>query len=74
MENKNIKKESMLWTVKSGLHFLKHNRGILDLILFLAAINFTASVFNATFPAMILSRAGDVQVALGILSHELLCL
>jgi len=67
-ENKNIKKESMLWSVKSGLYFLKDNRGILDLILFLAAINFTASVFNATFPAMILSRAGGGKVALGIIN------
>lgn len=67
-ENKNIKKESMLWSVKSGLDFLKHNRGILDLILFLAAINFTASVFNATFPAMILSRGEGGKVALGIIN------
>ncbi|WP_238917486.1 MFS transporter [Clostridium sp. YIM B02555] len=68
VENENTKKESMLSSVKSGLSFLKHNRGILDLILFLAAINFTASIFNATLPAMILSRAGGGEVALGIIN------
>lgn len=68
MENKNKKKESMLWSVKSGFHFLKHNRGVLDLILFLSAINFTASVFNVTLPAMILSRAEGGKIALGIIN------
>ncbi|AGF57168.1 MFS family permease [Clostridium saccharoperbutylacetonicum] len=68
VENENTKKESMLSSVKSGLSFLKHNRGILDLILFLAAINFTASIFNATLPAMILSRAEGGEVALGIIN------
>lgn len=68
VENENTKKESMLSSVKSGLSFLKHNRGILDLIFFLAAINFTASIFNATLPAMILSRAGGGEVALGIIN------
>lgn len=68
VENENTKKESMLCSVKSGLSFLKHNRGILDLIFFLAAINFTASIFNATLPAMILSRTGGGEVALGIVN------
>ncbi|ADL49993.1 MFS transporter [Clostridium cellulovorans] len=66
--NENVKKESVLQSAKSGLNFLKHNRGILNLILFLAAINFTASVFNATFPAMILSRKGGGEVSLGIVN------
>lgn len=68
VHNKNVKKESVFQSAKGGLKFLKHNRGILDLILFLAAINFTASVFNATFPAMILSREGGGEVALGIVN------
>jgi MFS family permease len=68
IESENLKKESILWSVKSGLGFLKHNRGILDLIFFLATINFTASIFNATLPAMILSRAGGGEVALGIIN------
>lgn len=68
VQNENIKKESVIQSAKSGLYYLKNNRGILDLILFLAAINLTASVFNATFPAMILSREGGGEVALGIIN------
>lgn len=65
-EGGNEKQESVLKAAKSGLVYLKHNRGILDLILFLAAINLTASVYNAAFPAMLLSREGEV--ALGIVN------
>lgn len=61
-------KESVLRSARSGLRYLKQNRGILDLILFLAAINFTASVYNAAFPAMLLSRQGGGEVALGIVN------
>ena len=68
VQNENAKKESVFQSAKSGLKFLKHNRGILNLILFLAAINFTASVFNATFPAMLLSRKGGGEVSLGIVN------
>lgn len=61
-------KESVLQSVKSGLKYLKENRGILDLILFLAVINFTASIFNAALPAMLLSRQGGSNFALGIVN------
>ncbi|WP_312354215.1 MFS transporter [Aminipila sp.] len=60
--------EMILQSAKSGLRYLKNNRGILDLILFLAVINFTASIFNAALPAMILSRAGGGELALGIVN------
>lgn len=68
VQDENIKKESVIQSAKSGLYYLKYNRGILHLILFLAAINLTASVFNATFPAMLLSREGGGEVALGIVN------
>jgi MFS family permease len=68
VQGENVKKESVFQSAKSGLSFLKKNRGILDLILFLAAINFTASIFNATLPAMLLSRMGGGEVALGIVN------
>lgn len=68
LESDSTKKESMLKTAKSGLSYLKHNRGILDLILFLAGINFTASMYNAAYPALILSRAGGGEIALGIVN------
>ncbi|MFA9466696.1 MAG: MFS transporter [Velocimicrobium sp.] len=60
--------EMILQSAKSGLRYLKNNRGILDLILFLAVINFTASIFNAALPAMILSRSGGGELALGMVN------
>lgn len=59
---------TILQSAKSGLKYLMDNRGILDLILFLAVINFTASIFNAALPAMILSRAGGGEFALGMVN------
>ena len=59
---------SVLSQAREGLHYLKKNRGILDLILFLAAINLTASMYNAALPAMILSRNGGSQTALALVS------
>ena len=58
-------KETVLRSARAGLRYLKDNRGILNLILFLAAINFTASIYSAALPAMLLSREGGGEVALG---------
>ena len=60
--------ETILQAARSGLRYLRDNRGILDLILFLAIINFTASIFNAALPAMMLSRAGGGELALGMVN------
>ncbi|NLK88217.1 MAG: MFS transporter [Clostridiaceae bacterium] len=60
--------ETVLQAAKSGLRYLRDNRGILDLILFLAIINFTASIFNAALPAMMLSRTGGGELALGMVN------
>lgn len=60
--------ETVLEAAKSGLKYLRDNRGILDLILFLAIINFTASIFNAALPAMMLSRTGGGELALGMVN------
>lgn len=68
LPNRNNDKESLLHSAKSGLKYLKNNRGILDLILFLAAINLTASMYEAAFPAMILSKTGGNEIALGIVN------
>ena len=62
------KKEGVIRSAVVGLRYLKEHRGVLDLILFLAAINFTASVYNAAFPAMILSVSGGGEVALGVMN------
>lgn len=58
-------KESVLAAARSGLGYLRRNRGILDLILLLACINFVASMYNAALPALILPRAnGEAQLGL----------
>lgn len=68
MEKNEEMREPMLDMAKSGLLYLRKNPGILHLMLFLAAINFTASVYNAAFPAMVLSRAGGGRIALGVVN------
>ncbi len=65
---KSEKKETVLQSAKQGLKFLRDNRGIFDLILFLAAINLTASMYNAALPAMLLSRKGGGETVLGIVN------
>ncbi|MCI8387621.1 MAG: MFS transporter [Clostridiales bacterium] len=58
--------ESFFNAAREGIEYLKNNRGILDLIFFLAAINLTASMYNAALPALIISKSGDT--ALGVLN------
>ncbi len=59
----------LFWqAAKKGFYFLQENRGILDLILFLAGINLIASVYEAALPAMLLSRTGGSSTALGMVS------
>jgi len=60
------KDDGIIESAKLGLLYLKENRGILDLILFLAAINLIASMYSAAFPAMILSKSVNGEFALGI--------
>ncbi len=67
-KNLDTARESVFQSVRGGLRFLADNRGILDLILFLAIINFIASIFNAAQPAMLLSREGGGDVALGMVN------
>ncbi len=61
-------KETLTTSLKAGLKYLSINRGILNLILFLAGINLVASMYNAALPAMLLSRENGGEVALGIVN------
>lgn len=61
-------KEPFLASVRAGMCFLLEKRGVLMLILFLAAINLVASMYNAALPAMLLSREGGGETAMGILN------
>lgn len=62
------KQESLRTSAKQGIVYLKKERGILDLIFFLAAINLVASVYDAAFPAMLLSREGGSEKVLGMVN------
>jgi len=55
-------KESILQSAAEGVRWLKRNPGIFHLMLFLAGINLVASMFNATLPAMILSKASETAL------------
>lgn len=69
-ENKQVtkEKETFAAAIRAGIGFLREKRGIFTLILFLAAINLVASMFNAALPAMLLSREGGGETALGIVN------
>ena len=53
----------IMMDLKEALGFLRTNMGILQVILFLAAINFIASIYNAALPAMILSFESESVLA-----------
>lgn len=61
------KKAPLTQSAREGLEWLAQNRGVLDMILFLSAINLIASVYNAALPAMLLSRPGGGEKVLGLL-------
>lgn len=56
--------ETLLQSAKSGFVYLKYNKGILWLILFLSAINLIASINSSVLPAMILSKANETALGL----------
>ena len=57
--------ESVLDSARAGLAWLKGAPLILTLILFLAAINLVASVYDAALPAMLLSKPNGGEQVLG---------
>lgn len=69
-ENEQVtkEKEPFAAAIRAGIGFLREKKGIFTLILFLAAINLVASMFNAALPAMLLSREGGGETALGIVN------
>ena len=63
MQKKKYEDNHIMMDLKEALGFLRANMGILQVILFLAAINFIASIYNATLPAMILSFESESVLA-----------
>lgn len=67
-EKREESKTHVFTAAKEGIAWLRKNRGIFDLILFLAAINLVASMYNAAFPAMMISRQGGSEFAMGVVN------
>ena len=65
---KEEKREPLWLSAKKGITYLKNVWGIFNLILFLAAINLVASIYDAAFPAMMLSRNGGSEKVLGLVN------
>lgn len=61
-------KETLLQSAKGGISYLGRNKGLLCMILFLSAINFIASIYNAALPALTLSKSNEA--ALGAVSSS----
>ena len=59
------RKEKLCSSAVEGIRWLKKHTGIFHLMLFLAAINLVASMYNAAFPAMMLSRPAAGEQAMG---------
>ena len=55
MKKEKPEEKHIMMDLKEALGFLRTNIGILQVILFLAAINLIASIYNAALPAMVLS-------------------
>jgi len=57
-------REPLLAAAKQGLAYLKKHPGVLHIMLFLAAINLTASMFEAALPALVLPKASETTLGL----------
>ena len=62
------KKENLLKSAAEGIRWLRSHAGIFHLMLFLAAINLVASMYDAAFPAMMLSKPEAGRQTMGIVS------
>ncbi len=63
MKREKYEERHIMIDLKEALRFLRTNIGILQVMLFLAAINFIASIYNAALPAMILSFESESILA-----------
>lgn len=61
-------KENLLKSALEGVRWLREHAGIFRLMLFLAAINLVASMYDAAFPAMMLSKPEAGERAMGIVN------
>lgn len=59
------RREGVLQSAALGLRYLAERRGVLGLILFMAAVNLFASMYDGGIAPLILSRTGGDRLALG---------
>lgn len=62
------RKEKIIDLIKQGNDYLKENRLILNIILFLSGINFVASAFESVLSPLVLSKTNYNESILGIVS------
>lgn len=67
-ERKQDSESSVLELAGEGLSYLKQNRMILDIILFMSGVNFISSVFNAALPAYIIPSPRGGNAILGVVT------
>lgn len=68
VQNRQSRQHSVWKSAREGLAYLRNSRGIFNLILFMAAINLTASMYEAALPALLLSRSGGGESILGLVT------
>ncbi|MBR3265556.1 MAG: MFS transporter [Erysipelotrichaceae bacterium] len=68
IKEENEEKGSFIEMTKEGLCFLKENRLILDIMLFMSGVNLVASAFDAVLPAMIIPNPRGGNTVLGIVT------
>ena len=61
-------KESIWQKCLNGMRYFKHERGLLELIAFMAFVNFVAAIYNTNLAPMILARTENNDLQLGIVS------
>lgn len=63
--------ESIWQNCKLGIQYLFKHKGILNLIGFMAFVNLIAAIYNTNLSPMILSRTGDEDLQLGIVTSTI---
>lgn len=68
LEHTKERKVSLLKECQVGIRFLLNKKDVLSLILFMAFVNLIAAIYNTGLAPMVLSRNGNNDIQLGIVS------
>jgi MFS family permease len=64
-------KTSLLKECQAGIRFLLQKKNVMSLIMFMAFVNLIAAVYNTSLAPMVLSRNGNNDIQLGIVSSSI---